>query len=206
MKIYDISQEVFSCNVYPGDPIPEKRTLSSMENGDLYNLTAFSMCAHNGTHIDAPAHFLADGKTVEQMPLDTFVGDCYVARHEGNVTAEDAVSILEKAGVPSDRILLEDRASTTVENMKFCNNLLQERFPGKPLRLAVVTSNFHVYRATQLAKGFFPEYTLWGVGATYPKDNAEEYLSDPVMPQWVTNECRCLWGHTRSGLVPDFTL
>ena len=54
MIIYDISQEVYSCQVYPGDPAPEKRVLSSMEKGDLYNLTAFSMCAHNGTHIDAP--------------------------------------------------------------------------------------------------------------------------------------------------------
>ena len=62
MKIYDISQEIFSCKVYPGDPKPEKQTLCAMENGDLYNLTAFSMCAHTGTHIDAPFHFLPEGK------------------------------------------------------------------------------------------------------------------------------------------------
>ena len=43
MKIYDISQEVFSCQVYPGDPAPEKEMLNSMEKGDLYNLTAFRM-------------------------------------------------------------------------------------------------------------------------------------------------------------------
>ncbi len=67
MKIHDISQEIFNCQIYPGDPIPEKKTLCSMENGDLYNLTAFSMCAHNGTHIDAPFHFIKDGKTV--MPV-----------------------------------------------------------------------------------------------------------------------------------------
>ena len=60
MKIYDISQEVLGCRVYPGDPAPQKRVLSSIEAGDLYNLTAFSMCAHNGTHIDAPSHFLED--------------------------------------------------------------------------------------------------------------------------------------------------
>ena len=39
MTIYDISQEVFSCRVYPGDPAPERRRLSSMEEGGLYNLT-----------------------------------------------------------------------------------------------------------------------------------------------------------------------
>ena len=56
MKIHDISQEVFSCAVYPGDPAPVKQTLCDMSAGELYNLTAFSMCAHNGTHVDAPRH------------------------------------------------------------------------------------------------------------------------------------------------------
>ena len=112
MKIYDISQEVFSCAVYPGDPKPEKQTLCSTNTGDLYNLTAFSMCAHNGTHVDAPFHFLKDGKTVDQMDLSIFVGDCYVARHEGNVTAADARSILEKAG-DAQRILIAGKAAVT---------------------------------------------------------------------------------------------
>ena len=94
MKIYDISQEVFSCKVYPGDPRPLVQTLSATEKGDLYNLTAFSMCAHNGTHIDAPFHFLGDGKTVERMDLESFVGDCYVARYDGDVTGGDAIAIL----------------------------------------------------------------------------------------------------------------
>ena len=112
MKIYDISQEVFSCAVYPGDPKPEKQILSSTAAGDLYNLTAFSMCAHNGTHIDAPFHFLENGKTVEQLELDTFVGNCYLARHEGDVTAADAERILKKAdGVL--RILIGGKVTVT---------------------------------------------------------------------------------------------
>ena len=114
MKIYDISQEVFSCKVYPGDPKPEKKTIFATEKGDLYNLTAFSMCAHNGTHIDAPFHFLNGGKTVEQMDLRVFVGDCYVARHSGDVTAADATAVLQKAeGVP--RILIAGPATVTAE-------------------------------------------------------------------------------------------
>ena len=114
MKIYDISQEVFFCKVYPGDPEPEKKTLCATEKGDLYNLTAFSMCAHNGTHIDAPFHFFDEGKTVDQMGLDTFVGDCYVARHNGDVTSVDAAAILCKAeGLP--RILIAGAATVTAE-------------------------------------------------------------------------------------------
>ena len=114
MKIYDISQEIFSCKVYPGDPKPEKKTLRATEKGDTYNLTAFSMCAHNGTHIDAPFHFLDEGESVEEMPLEIFVGDCYVARHHGEVTGESAVAILQKAQGAS-RILIAGQATVTAE-------------------------------------------------------------------------------------------
>ena len=114
MKIYDISQEVFSCAVYPGDPKPERETLSATARGDLYNLTAFSMCAHNGTHVDAPFHFIEDGKTVDKMDLSTFVGDCFVARHQGDVTEEDAVEILARAE-GAERILIAGKATVTAE-------------------------------------------------------------------------------------------
>ena len=114
MKIYDISQEVFSCAVYPGDPEPEKQALYSTREGDLYNLTSFAMCAHNGTHIDAPFHFLPKGKTVDQMDLSHFVGDCYVARCQGDLCAEDADRILAAAG-QAQRILIAGDATVTAE-------------------------------------------------------------------------------------------
>ena len=97
MKIYDIAQEVFGCQVFAGDPAPEKKQLCSIEKGDLCNLTAFGMCAHNGTHIDAPFHFIKGGKTVDSIGLDTFVGMAYVAEYCGIVSGTAAAEILEKA-------------------------------------------------------------------------------------------------------------
>ena len=113
--VIDISQELLSCQVYPGDPKPALQRLSSMEDGALYNLSSFSMCAHNGTHIDAPAHFFADGKTVEQMELSSFCGRCYVAHHAGELTADAAEKILlaaEQCGC-RERILLADHCIVT---------------------------------------------------------------------------------------------
>ena len=97
MKIYDISQEVFSCNVYPGDPLPERQVMLQIQEGAVCNLTAFRMCAHNGTHVDAPYHFLNDGKTIDQVDLKRFIGYAFVAQHEGEITAADAEAMLEKA-------------------------------------------------------------------------------------------------------------
>lgn len=122
MKIYDISQEIFGCQVYTGDPMPKKKVLSSMEKGDLYNLTAFSMCAHNGTHIDAPFHFIKDGKTVDSIGLDTFIGMAYVAEHNGIVSADDATEMLEKAKKQNSdaakRILIKGDAEVSAEAAK----------------------------------------------------------------------------------------
>ena len=66
VRIIDISQEILSCSIYPGDPAPKAEKLKSMEQGEKYNLSVFSMCAHNGTHIDAPSHFIKDGKSIEK--------------------------------------------------------------------------------------------------------------------------------------------
>ena len=114
MKIHDISQEVFSCRVYPGDPAPQKQTLSSMDSGAKYNLTAFSMCAHNGTHIDAPRHFIADGGAVDEMPLESTVGEAFVCAFDGDMDAEGARRVLARAGgIP--RILLKGTAVVSPE-------------------------------------------------------------------------------------------
>ena len=90
MKIIDISQEIFSCAVYPGDPKPERTILLKMEDGAACNLSAFSMCAHNGTHVDAPLHFCSDGKSIDQVDLDRFIGYAYVSEREGPILAADA--------------------------------------------------------------------------------------------------------------------
>ena len=122
MKVYDISQEVFGCKVYPGDPAPERQVLSSMGKGELYNLSAFSMCAHNGTHIDAPSHFIKDGKTVDAISLETFVGMAYVAEHQGIVSGSDAEEIINKAKEQSSeaakRILIKGAAEVSTEAAK----------------------------------------------------------------------------------------
>ena len=113
--IYDISQELFSCRVWPGDPAPVREVLADIDKGDIINLTAFSMCAHNGTHLDAPAHFIKEGKTVTDLDPAAFLGDCYVTHHEGDVTADNARRILDKAaaaGAP-ERILIGGKATVT---------------------------------------------------------------------------------------------
>lgn len=90
-----------------------------MDKGDLINLTAFSMCAHNGTHIDAPFHFINEGKKVDEISLERFIGFAYVADCDGKVTAEDARNILSKAEShnkeSAKKILIKGKSTVSLE-------------------------------------------------------------------------------------------
>lgn len=122
MKIYDISQEVFGCVVFPGDPAPEREVLAKISEGSPCNLSKISMCAHNGTHVDAPFHFYENGKTIEETALEKYIGMAYVAEHTGILTADDAVAILKKAGEAdarsSKRILIKGKAVVSLDAAK----------------------------------------------------------------------------------------
>ena len=122
MKLFDISQEVFGCAVYPGDPKPEKKTMLKISDGAVCNLSAFSMCAHNGTHVDAPLHFIDKAKSIDRVDLDRFIGYAWVAVHEGPILAADAERILQAAAEhdprAAERILVKGKATMTAEAAK----------------------------------------------------------------------------------------
>ncbi len=117
--LYDITQPLFTADIYPGDPKPEKRMLMCIADGDVCNLTALSLCAHNGTHVDAPLHFLADGKGIGDLALSKFIGPAYVGTIDGDVTAADAAELLQKAkdAYPDAqrRILIRGDATVSLE-------------------------------------------------------------------------------------------
>ena len=78
MKIYDISRGMFSTPVYPGDPPATARAVRQIAQGSQCNLSEFSTGCHTATHIDAPLHFVPNGATIDQIPLDPFLGPCTV--------------------------------------------------------------------------------------------------------------------------------
>lgn len=105
MKYYDVSQEVFSSNVYPGDPVPEFRRIQSIRNGNDCNLTYLKMCAHNGTHMDAPKHFMDNGRAIDELRPEEFMGMCQVFEYTGTLGAEMAYRIT--AELQENKILLK---------------------------------------------------------------------------------------------------
>lgn len=64
--------------------------------------------------------------------------------------AEAMRKYLVSQGIPEDKILLENKSKTTMENVTFSKNLIEKR-PGRKYT-ALVTSNYHIYRAMRYAK------------------------------------------------------
>ncbi|MFC2038486.1 cyclase family protein [Chloroflexota bacterium] len=59
---------------WPGDPPVQIGRVKDMERGDAINLSAVSMGAHSGTHMDAPLHFIDKGNTIDRVPLEVVIG------------------------------------------------------------------------------------------------------------------------------------
>jgi len=62
---------------YPGDPKVEIREWASLEK-DGYYMNILSFGEHSGTHVDAPAHFIKGGKTIDELSLEKFFGKAIV--------------------------------------------------------------------------------------------------------------------------------
>jgi arylformamidase len=92
-----------------GEPVRGGRRKSGQVSA--CNLTHLSLSAHTGTHMDAPRHFIAEGRTLESLPLDAVIGPCRVIgiKHRSAITIEGLLPHQLKRG---ERILFKTRNST----------------------------------------------------------------------------------------------
>ena len=97
MKIHDISLPISEeLPVWPGDPRVTIVPLSHLERGDACTVSRVSLSVHSGTHVDAPAHFIKDGATVDSLDLETLIGPALVvdAGPASALTAEVLAELL----------------------------------------------------------------------------------------------------------------
>jgi arylformamidase len=117
MRTYDITLTITpQMVVWPGDsPVIIEHT-SSIASGDHANVSQVTMSVHTGTHVDAPHHFLNNGKTVEGLSLDLLIGRAYVL-HLPEVNLITA-SVLMQAEIPprTRRMLFKTRNSDFWKN------------------------------------------------------------------------------------------
>jgi arylformamidase len=102
MTIYDISLSISpNLPTWPGDPPLQIKQIESMDKGAHDNVTHISASVHLGTHVDAPHHFLNDGRTIEQLPLEVLTGPCYVTQLPDGIEAITS-EVLDRTEITSE--------------------------------------------------------------------------------------------------------
>jgi len=95
---------------WPGDPVPRVERIAELAAGDPATVSQIAFSAHTGTHVDAPLHFIAGGRALDEMPLDAMIGPARViaARDRTAVGAEELRRHAIRRG---ERVLLRTRNS-----------------------------------------------------------------------------------------------
>jgi len=97
--------------VYEGDAPMKFEFLRHMNKGDVVTLSALSMGAHSGTHIDAPMHFVADGAPIDKVELTRLIGEARVIEIPDSVRVIDAEELNRHEWRGTRRVLFRTRSS-----------------------------------------------------------------------------------------------
>jgi len=144
MHTYDITLALSAdLPLWPGDSAFTLEQVEKIENGEGANVSRVSMSVHMGTHVDAPDHFLGNGKTVETLPLNYLIGRAYVL----SLPEVDLItaSVLEKADLPprTRRILFKTRNSEAWVNR-------EQRFRTNFVALSPDAAEYLINRGVKL--------------------------------------------------------
>jgi arylformamidase len=117
MEIYDVSVPLSSATpTFPGDPAIEIRAWKDLANGDPANVSLIHFGLHSGTHVDAPAHFIEGAATVENLPLESLIGEAEVVEVADHIQVIDENFIAANCIRGSHRILFKTRNSSFWSN------------------------------------------------------------------------------------------
>jgi len=113
VKIHDITVTITNeLPVWPGDPKVSLKRISKIEDGENANVSSLSMSTHSGTHMDAPYHFIPQGKTIEMLPLEVLIGPVQVVQVPDDV---DVITrtVIQNSGIQLsvERVLFKTRNS-----------------------------------------------------------------------------------------------
>ncbi len=113
MRTYDITLTITAgLVVWPDDPPVEIYQTDTIAKGGVSNVSHLNMSAHTGTHVDAPYHFIQEGKKIEDLDINLLTGRAYVLHLPDEV---DLITkeIIENSSIPprTKRVLFRTRNS-----------------------------------------------------------------------------------------------
>lgn len=119
MPIYDATLPIeVGMVTFPGDPVFGLETVLKTSCGDAFNLSLLHICTHTGTHVDPPAHYIEGGASVDELPLEAFIGPGLVLGLPG-VRCVDANTLRKTDLHGRTRILFKTDNSSRLQSRTF---------------------------------------------------------------------------------------
>ena len=110
-EVIDISLPISSTMpLWPGDPRPQLTPVATLEVEGV-QVSQLVLGTHTGTHVDAPRHFIPGGRTIDQLDLNTLVGECRVVEVINAAGPLSWTDLQDLDVRPGERLLLKTRNS-----------------------------------------------------------------------------------------------
>lgn len=119
-RLYDISTPVRSGGVvYPGNPAIRIESQQAISQGAGANVSSITFGSHTGTHVDAVKHFVDDGQTVDQIPIERLIGPAILLAFPDDLMAVTAADLEKQHMGSHTRVLLRTRNSSFLARPDF---------------------------------------------------------------------------------------
>lgn len=124
MQIIDITIPLSNQTpVWEGDKGVHIRRVAKIEMGSEFNVSRMELGVHAGTHIDSPFHLINAGNTVDQIPLESLIGDVQVVQVSSRYDVINEKCLKELDINPAiERILFKTSNSDFWENDPYSFN------------------------------------------------------------------------------------
>ncbi len=120
LKLIDITRPIFAqMAVWPGATATQINSKFTIENNGFID-SDLLLNIHAGTHIDAPKHFIKNGRSVDQISMNKLIGKCFVYENMSlsHVNAKD----LERAKIPANTKKLLIKTANSSRPIDACFN------------------------------------------------------------------------------------
>jgi kynurenine formamidase len=111
-KVVDLSHRLDGeVRPYPGQPVPKFDSVTSISL-DGYLISEIHSRSHMGTHADAPAHFIEDGRTTYDIGIDEWMGEAWIVNIDGSSVKRIESHMLDLPTEPCRVLLISTGHST----------------------------------------------------------------------------------------------
>ncbi len=117
-RYYDLTVPISeNIPVWQGDPKVRLERSRSVFGGNVVHSMRMHLGNHTGTHVDAPRHMIDDGSTLDQIPIERWLGRARVVAIDAPQVGAEELAAVDLEGV--DKVLFKTRNAGKLHDSEF---------------------------------------------------------------------------------------